>query len=70
MIVENILESPNLIPDTLVPSFLEKVTNLSEDWMSKVPSMLFPPARLEDAFGEVSVYFIFSLDCILLGPSS
>ena len=59
MIVENILDSPNLIPDSLIPSLVEPITKKSEFWASQVPPMLFPPPRLGDAFEEVFFFFFF-----------
>ena len=53
MNMENILDSPTLIREFLIPSLVERTMRKSEDWISKVPPMLFPPPRLEDTFEEV-----------------
>ena len=62
MILENILSSSSLVPETLIPFLVVSLREKSEQWAFKVPPMLFPPHRLSEAFEEVLFdlsYFIF-----------
>ena len=61
MILENILGSLNLIPESLIPSLVPQMTKRSRVWASNVPPMLFPPPRLLVAFEEVGFILLFSL---------